>query len=449
VRLSEAASRRALSLTHQNAWRLALVFIAFEGLLALAVVFLLMLPMARRAAGDLAGIMVLSAQTLSELPPDTRPVFAQELRHSHQLVLAARAPEGTVARRRFAPFLDLFAEALRHRLGREAVLLTQQQGEETWHWVALPSGAGSVWVGFSHGSRGPQPLTALALSLAIGLLLAVLAAWWLAHVTVAPLRKLDAAAAELGRGQFPASLPEAGPRELAALTHRFNAMAAQVRDLLEARTTLLAGLSHDLRTPLARMRLALEMLARRPDPAWIERIDQDIGAMDQLVGELLELARGFGSETAVATDLGALLEDMAAQARSIGADVRVEATSQVLAVPPASLRRVLGNLLDNAQRYAGGPIVMRGVAGASGYRIGVLDSGSGIPEDQLEAVFRPFHRVEGSRNTATGGTGLGLAIVRQLSQAHGWHIELGNRPEGGLAAWLHLPAQVDSLANRR
>jgi two-component system osmolarity sensor histidine kinase EnvZ len=109
-------------------------------------------------------------------------------------------------------------------------------------------------------------------------------------------------------------------------------------------------------------------------------------------------------------------------------------------VPPAALRRVLANLLANAQRYAGDNLVeLRAEPGDGACRIGVLDRGPGIPEDQLEAVFRPFHRVESSRNPATGGTGLGLAIVRQLAQANGWRVWLENRPEGGLAAWVSVP----------
>jgi two-component system osmolarity sensor histidine kinase EnvZ len=213
-----------------------------------------------------------------------------------------------------------------------------------------------------------------------------------------------------------------------------------VRDLLDARTTLLAGLSHDLRTPLARMRLALEMMARRPDPAWTARLDQDIEEMNRLVGELLNLARGLGQETAAQVDLADLLEELAERARESGAEVLVRCPNLRIVVPPAALRRVLANLLANAQRYAGDRAVeLRAEPGDGACRIGVLDQGPGIPEDQLEAVFRPFHRVESSRNPATGGTGLGLAIVRQLAQANGWRVWLENRPEGGLAAWVSVP----------
>ena len=432
--------RRPLGLTQQNALRLALVFIVFEVLSALAVVYLLMLPMARRAANDLAGLMVLSAQTWSELPPGTRSAFERELGAAHGLVLAGELPAGAQRSAWRSPYLRQLEEGLAARTGKPLELADAQREGETWHWAALPSGGQTLWVGFPHRRIGPQPVAAALLTLIAGLVLASLAAWWLARRTMAPLRRFDAAAASLGRGETPELLPESGPRELAALARRFNELAAQVRELLDARTTLLAGLSHDLRTPLARMRLALEMVQRRPDPAWIERLDQDIGEMDRLVGELLGLVRGLGAEAAQAVDLPVFLEELADRARESGTEVRVLSPDLHLSVPPTALRRTLGNLLYNARRYAGGGAVEIQVEAVEGRcRIGVLDRGPGIPEEQLEAVFRPFHRVEPSRSPATGGTGLGLAIVRQLAHSNGWRVWLENRASGGLAAWIEIP----------
>ncbi|MDP2809210.1 MAG: ATP-binding protein [Rhodocyclaceae bacterium] len=432
--------RRALSLSQQNAIRLALVFVLFEILAALAVVFLLMLPMARRAASDLASLIVLSTQTWSELPPVTRSVFEQELETSHGLRLVSQFPVGATQPALRSPYFRQLESELTRRAGAAVILSSEESAGETWVWVGLPRGGRALWVGFSRDRIGPQPVAAGLLTLAVGFLLAGLAAVWLARHTVAPLRRLDAAAAALGRGETPELLPETGPREIAALAHRFNQMARQVHDLLDARTTLLAGLSHDLRTPLARMRLALEMMERRPDAAWIARLDQDIGEMNQLVGDLLDLARGLGRETATRVDLAGLLEELAGRERETGAEVFVVCPDLRITVPPAALRRVLGNLLANARRYAGrNPVELRVDLDEGDCRIGVLDRGPGIPEDQLEAVFRPFHRVESSRNPTTGGTGLGLAIVRQLAQANGWRVWLENRPGGGLAAWVGVP----------
>jgi two-component system osmolarity sensor histidine kinase EnvZ len=238
-------------------------------------------------------------------------------------------------------------------------------------------------------------------------------------------------------------LPETGPRELAALAQRVNALVRAVHDLLDGRTTLLAGLSHDLRTPLARMRLAIEMLSRRPDPALIERLERDIEEMNRLVGDMLELARGLGREAPLEIDVGELLEQLAASAREAGTSVTVAAAPCRVTAAPMALRRLLGNLLSNAQRYSdAGTVELLARRDKGALLIGVLDRGSGIPHDQLEAVFRPFHRVDASRSPGTGGSGLGLAIVRQLAQANGWSVSLENRTGGGLAAWVTLPDGV-------
>jgi len=414
--------------------------VLFEVVAALAVVFLLMLPIARRAASDLAGLMVLSAQTWSELPPETRPAFERELAISHQLELETAQPVGATPEAWKSPYLQELEAELQWRVGGTVELETTVRDGEHWTWAGLIAGGRTLWVGFAHSRVGPQPVAASLLTLGAGLVLALIGAWWLAGRILAPLRRFDVAADALGRGETPALLPETGPRELAALARRFNTLARQVQELLEARTTLLVGLSHDLRTPLARMRLALEMLERRPDPAWMDRLNADIGEMDRLVGDLLELARGLGREAPAQVDLAELLEALAERASETGAPVSVTCPSVQVRVPPAALRRVLDNLVANAQRYAPGqPMEIRVEVLEGGCRIAVLDRGPGIPGDQLEAVFRPFERVESSRSQVTGGSGLGLAIVRQLAQANGWRVWLENRAQGGLAAWVSLP----------
>jgi two-component system osmolarity sensor histidine kinase EnvZ len=437
--------RRVLSLGQQTALRLAVVFILFEGLIALAVVFLLMLPMAQRAASDLAGLMVLSAQTWSELPPETRPVFERELAAGHRLLLAEQGPQSAPLDLRRGPYIRKLEAELIRRVGPTTRMISVDKAGDTWHWARLPSGNAALWVGFSHARFGPQPLTAGLLTLAAGLILAILAAWWLSRLTVAPLRRFERAVATLGRGETPELLDESGPRELAALARRFNHLTKQIRELLDARTTLLAGLSHDLRTPLARMRLALEMLERRPDPAWIARLDSDIGEMNRLIGELLELARGLGQEQAQGIELAPWLETLAERVRESGTAIEVDCLALRIDVPTSALQRVLGNLLGNAQRYAeGSALQIRAEVSPGECRIGILDGGPGIPEAQLDAVFQPFHRVDASRSPTTGGAGLGLAIVQQLAQANGWRVWLENRPEGGLAAWVSLPLVPES-----
>ncbi|WP_295390726.1 ATP-binding protein [uncultured Thiodictyon sp.] len=429
-----------LSLRQQNALRLALVFVLFDVLTSLAVVFLLMQPLATRATSDLAGLMVLAAQTWGELPPETRPAFEEELMAAHGLTLAAAPPAGATRATWHGIYVRELETQLTQRTGEPVDLASVEAGTEPWLWAGLPVAGRTLWLGFPRSRVGPQPLAAALVTLSAALILAGVAAWWLGRSTVAPLKGFAAAAAVLGQGATPELLPETGPRELAALARRFNQLACQIHDLLEARTTLLAGLSHDLRTPLARMRLALEMMERRPSPDWIERLETDVGEMNRLVGEVLELARGLDGEAAVPVDLAALLETLAGHAWEAGAEVAVQCPDLRVSAPPAALRRVLGNLLANAQRYAGDwPIELRAQWRDGACLIGVIDQGPGIPQGQIEAVFRPFHRVDASRSPTTGGTGLGLAIVRQLAQANGWQVWLENRQGGGLAAWVSVP----------
>jgi two-component system osmolarity sensor histidine kinase EnvZ len=312
------------------------------------------------------------------------------------------------------------------------------RGEE-WFWVSLPAGDGRLSVGFPHSRIGPRPIHALLASLAGGAVLTLLAAWWLARRATRPLQRLQRAVTSLGRGQTPERLPETGPREIAALSRRFNEMAKQVEDLLAARTVLLAGVSHDLRTPLARLRLAVEMLVRKPSPELAAQVEGDIEAMDRLIADVLTLARGLGHEAARRVALPELLDELVRATPGAAERVQIETAEIVLDAPVGALRRILANLLENALRYGGGqPVTVRAETIAGGVRIGVLDRGPGIPVAEQEAVFRPFYRLEASRSVSTGGSGLGLAIVRQLAAAQGWEVSLQERPGGGLAAWLQI-----------
>jgi two-component system osmolarity sensor histidine kinase EnvZ len=212
-------------------------------------------------------------------------------------------------------------------------------------------------------------------------------------------------------------------------------MAQEVRELLDNRTTLLAGISHDLRTPMTRMQLNLELLRDKPGPERIDKALADLAEMNTLIKGYLELARTTRVEARSRFDVAVLLGELAEQSGVIwhgAAPCAIEAG-------PLALRQILTNLIQNAQRYGGDQAVeLLLECGMDQVRIVVRDHGPGIPETQMDKVFRPFYRLEASRSTMTGGTGLGLAIVRQLAQTQGWKVELRNRPEGGLDAVLEI-----------
>lgn len=305
-----------------------------------------------------------------------------------------------------------------------------------------------------HGARppafqaGPPRLPARALwldylvrALVIGIA-AYLGARWLSK----PMRRLSDAARALGQTlgakQAPAPLDErAGTVEVRETARVFNGMAHRLAEQFDAQALTLAAISHDLRTPLTRLRLRLEAMDATPQTG---RCIDDVRQMDGLIGAVLETMRMRfdGSATLRRLDLGALVQSLVDDLAEQGQPVRFEAppdgaSPQVMG-EPASLQRVAGNLVGNALRY-GGAATLSWTLTPDRVELQVDDAGPGIPEAQLEAVFRPFFRLDAARGAATGGSGLGLYIARELAARSGGTIVLANRSQGGLRATLSLP----------
>ena len=417
---------------------LAAAFVLVELLTISLFAFWVLLPLGQRSADDLAGLMVLSAQTWAELPPQTRPEFEEELLQSHALALRSDALPAAQDEWH-PPYFYLLEEALARRCGQKNHLSREQLDTGTWYWASVPVGHRQLAVGVSASRIQSQPVMAFVMALLTGLLCALGVAVGLARQLTRPLAQLEAATWLIGQGGDPALLPDHGPREMVALSRRFNAMAKQVQDLLTARTTLLAGVSHDLRTPLSRMRLVLEMLKDNPNPGLIERLERDIDHINRLIGHVLELARGLEHEKPVKTDMVEFLVELATDFSTPTCPVIVNCPPVHINIAPTALHRAIGNLLQNAQRYAPNlPVDLVVVMEAQMMRIGIFDRGPGIAPEHFEAVFEPFHRLDPSRNPATGGSGLGLSIVRELARANGWQVSLQARDGGGLQAWIAL-----------
>ena len=252
---------------------------------------------------------------------------------------------------------------------------------------------------------------------------------------VRAIRRLARAAEAFGMGRDTGAIRPEGATEVRQAAAAFNRMQERIRRFLQQRTEMLAGVSHDLRTPLTRLRLALAMLPVREElREEVADMTADVEEMDRMIGGYLAFARGEGTEQARPADLVPLLRDVAAGARRSGAAIALAVPAELF-VPlrPDAIRRAVTNLVDNACRHA--PLVALGAAqhGPRNVEVTVDDNGPGIPPDRRETVFRPFE------SGASGGTGLGLSIARDIVRAHGGEITLEESPLGGLRARLVLP----------
>jgi signal transduction histidine kinase len=281
-------------------------------------------------------------------------------------------------------------------------------------------------------------LLSLAVLLAAVIAVSLLAVRWVTR----PLQVLADTAEELGKNIHRPALEERGPLEVVRAARALNTMQARLIGTLKERTGVLAAMSHDLKTPITRLRLRAELLE---DTVLKAKIAADLDEMQSMVGGALDFLRGAGSgEPVKPVDMTALLESLQADMQELGGEVRIEgAALKPFPGKPQALKRCLWNLLDNAVKYGK---KARVAVDDNGERleIRIQDQGPGIPLSEIGKVFEPFHRVESSRNRETGGTGLGLSIARGIAEDHGGSLALRNRPEGGLEARLDLPRRRTS-----
>ncbi|MEG3637736.1 ATP-binding protein [Magnetococcus sp. PR-3] len=265
----------------------------------------------------------------------------------------------------------------------------------------------------------------------------LLITWYVVHQAVRPLGVLAKSAEALGRDIKRPPLKEKGSREMRQAASALNVMQARILRYVQERTHLLGALSHDLKTPMTRMRLRAEMMQ---DETLRQKILTDLAEMESMAACSLDFIRGMESgEQYESIDLNAMLAQIDAEHSDMGHEVKILCDPMpMVSVKPKSLKRCLDNLIKNACLY-GKRAYVRAGTGRNGLHIVVADDGPGIPEDELETVFEPFMRLENSRNRKSGGTGLGLGIARNIARAHQGNLDLRNRPEGGLEAVIALP----------
>lgn len=398
-------------------------------------------PRARQLAQTLVSVANLTRAALVTARPDARHALLAELSDREGIHIYPAEPNDKVAPLPDNPFLQIVLARVREELGASTRMTLEMDGEraifvsfriddadDDEFWLVLPSERLNrafpvEWLGWGSAA----------------LVLSLLGAWLIVARVARPLKILAHAARITGRGGQPPPVPETGPVEVETLAHAFNQMTRDLARLDQDRALILAGVSHDLRTPLTRMRMEIEMLDTDEDSR--KTMVADVEEMDRTIGQFLVFARGAEGEATEATDLSALLGELAEGLRRRGIQVNTElAELPPLALPAEGLRRSVSNLLENAVRHGDGGVLDLALRAAPGaIQVEVADRGPGIPAQEAERLKLPFTRLDTARSN-TGGSGLGLAIVDRWVRGRGGRFELLPREGGGLLARITIPA---------
>lgn len=394
-------------------------------------------PRALQAAQQVVSIVNLTRAALVTADTSRRFALLDELAQREGIQVYAGNAADTVSALPDRPFLRIMEAQLKERLGPQTRLALEREGL-SGIWVSFRIDADEYWVTLPRSRiERDQPLRWIGWGVLV-LVLAVIGAFLVVARINQPLSELTRAAEQLGRGATPPPVTEGGPAEIRTLARAFNQMAADIQRQDEERALLLAGVSHDLRTPLSRIRLALEMLDDRGAADLKTGVVQDIEDIDGAISQFLDFARPIDAEQISAkVDLNALIQSVVDRYNRNGKDVSLLAQP----LPPQTLRtqamqRLLANLIDNALRHGGSKVeVVTGRNGPVTF-IEVLDRGPGIPATDAARMLQPFTRMNSARSTS--GTGLGLAIVDRIARLHGGAIRLLPRDSGGLRARVEL-----------
>lgn len=446
------------SLFAKTAFTIAITSLLFIIFTFVLIATFILIPTAERAASELTTSINLAADMWHQSDPEGRSKLVQILDEKYHIGISTREENLKIATNH-APFFILMKKELEKRMGSPIIIYETPHNNDSkiWtegihtYWIPVKFGDEQVLVSFRYGHSSMEPPITILIILSVGLIATLFTSLILARRLTKPLHQLSNAAQQLGHGGSVGKLPEYGPHELAELVRSFNTMVQEVQDLLANRTTLLTGISHDLRSPLTRMELALEMLEDSADPTLLKPLHRDVEQMNRLIGLFLEVSQEMHEEKQQIIDIVPLLVEVIDDHRRAGAEIELEVTAiPPLMIHPLALQRIVNNLLENALRYGAGKGV-KVVCGSQMFdtksvvTLDIMDRGLGIPESEREAVFRPFHRLDKSRNSKTEGTGLGLSITRQLAQANGCRVELLPRDGGGTIARITIGSSKQSV----
>jgi two-component system osmolarity sensor histidine kinase EnvZ len=398
-------------------------------------------PRARQLAQTLVSVANLTRAALISARPEARRGLLRDLSDREGIHIYPADAADRVEALPDRAFLHRVEELVKEQMGPNTRLSLEREGEQALfvNFRIDDSEEGDYWLALPRERiERVFPLGWLGWGVA-ALLLSLFGAWLIVFRITRPLKALQEAAHKIGAGETPTRLDESGPTELATVAHAFNQMSADLAQIDQDRALILAGISHDLRTPLTRLRMGIEMSA---DEDLREGMTADVEEMDKTIGQFLDFARSEGGEAQQEVDVAALLAELSTQYQRRGFNVEIAksaAPAHALPVRPQALRRAVSNLIDNALRYAGSESVVEVEldSSANEFAIEVRDRGPGIPQEEVERIKRPFARLETARSN-TAGAGLGLAIVERIARSHNGRLELLPRPAGGLIARLVL-----------
>ena len=400
-------------------------------------------PRARQISQNLVSIVNITRTALVNSQPELRRELLSELAEREGIQVYTVEPGERLAPPADRPVLNLALELARQQLGEGTRFAGEREGKPGL-WLSFHIDDDEYWL------RIPRERIERQIALrwlgwgALALALSLLAAYFLVSRLNRPLKALGLAASAIGKGKMPEPIPEAGPEEIRTLSHAFNQMSKDLARLDADRALILAGVSHDLRTPLSRLRLGLEMSGA--DAQLKDGMTADIEEMDRIVNQFLDFARTDGGEPLQHADLAAVAAEVAEHYRRHGRTVATELPNvPELPLQAMAMRRVLLNLIDNALRYGGKDVSVAVRAENGAAVLDVVDRGPGIPAAEVERLKQPFTRLEVARSD-TGGAGLGLAIVERVVRAHRGSFELLAREGGGLIARIRLPFDAKASA---
>ncbi|MBB6557991.1 two-component system osmolarity sensor histidine kinase EnvZ [Acidovorax soli] len=433
------------SLLGRNLLLIAALVVASQLCAVVLVRQMVLQPRVAQVADGVARNVAALRAGLDVLPPGQRAAFVQAF--NRQAAEAERDADEPLSLRRRAllsPLERRFVQAVARRLDQAEAGGT---GQARWR----RDGAGLLALRVAHGGTDywltlpsvfpTREFTgAWLMATVAGGLLALLGAWWLQRHLNRPLAQVVAAARQLSSGRQPEPLPEGGPEEIATVARSFNQMARSLAEAERERALMLAGVSHDLRTPLTKLRLGVEIAQAHVDAPLAASMARSIEEMDAIVGQFLDFARLGDGEAALPASLDDLARAAAEAQADHGRTVALElGSAPAVPVHAQALRRALDNLVENAWRHGAAPVLLRTGADRAHAWIEVADHGAGVAADELERLRQPFARGGGVARSGTPGAGLGLAIAERVARAHGGALELHSTPGTGLRARLVLP----------